>query len=219
MLGALLTKTRSVAEPPSTAHLGHPALLGHQPYWIAMISQIPTLFKISTPYIPFIYLSFDYRARDVILRLTHLCVPWGSRVVPATLFYPTSTSDTTEKLYSKAIMPMLLLYVLKRLTCSFFTRERNNSWRTIRMAASFRFSIDHSDFSASISSSLNNYLQWRESNNMPATIDELPDGAHLLWIGPKRLDQVELEQRNIHVGIAILAYTSYQNSSQITVRP
>ncbi|KAK0440480.1 Alpha/Beta hydrolase protein, partial [Desarmillaria tabescens] len=81
-------------------------------------------------------------------------------------------------------------------------------------------------------SSLQNYLQWTESSNMPAVIDELLDGAHLLWIGLKRWDQVilychggaymmscsenimtfcqylqvELEQRNIHVGIAILAY-------------
>ncbi|KAK0471499.1 Alpha/Beta hydrolase protein [Armillaria novae-zelandiae] len=81
-------------------------------------------------------------------------------------------------------------------------------------------------------SSLTNYLQWTQLHNLPATIDELPDGAHLLWIGPKRVDQVilychggaymmsctgnvmtfckylqvELEQRNIHVGIAILAY-------------
>ncbi|KAK0209920.1 Alpha/Beta hydrolase protein [Armillaria fumosa] len=77
-----------------------------------------------------------------------------------------------------------------------------------------------------------NYSQWTQSHNLLATIDELPDGAHLLWIGPKRVDrvilyfhggaymmscsgnvmtfcrylQLELEQRNIHVGIAILAY-------------
>ncbi|KAK0183566.1 Alpha/Beta hydrolase protein [Armillaria mellea] len=82
-------------------------------------------------------------------------------------------------------------------------------------------------------SSLTNYLQWTESQNLPATIEELPDGARLLWVGPKRVDrvictvtvrgaymmscsgsvmtfcrylQLELEQRNIHVGIAILAY-------------
>ncbi|KAK0190141.1 Alpha/Beta hydrolase protein [Armillaria mellea] len=81
-------------------------------------------------------------------------------------------------------------------------------------------------------SSLTNYLQWTESHSLPSTIEELPDGAHLLWVGPKRVDrvilychggaymmscsgsvmtfcrylQLELEQRNIHVGIAILAY-------------
>ncbi|PBK85872.1 alpha/beta-hydrolase [Armillaria gallica] len=134
-----------------------------------------------------------------------------------------------EKLYSQSLRP---LYVLKRLIYSFFTPERSNTWRTICTAASFRFTLDHSDFLSNMPSSLTNYLQWTQSRNLPATIDELPDGAHLLWIGPKRVDQVilychggaymmsysgnvmtfcqylqmELEQRNIHIGIAILAY-------------
>ncbi|KAK0486797.1 Alpha/Beta hydrolase protein [Armillaria luteobubalina] len=81
-------------------------------------------------------------------------------------------------------------------------------------------------------SSLTNYRQWTQSHNLQATVDELPDGAHLLWIGPKRVDQVilychggaymmsctgnvmtfcqylqlELEQHNVHASIAILAY-------------
>ncbi|KAK0432468.1 hypothetical protein EV421DRAFT_2024008 [Armillaria borealis] len=84
------------------------------------------------------------------------------------------------------------LYVLKRLIYSFFTPERSNTWRTICTAASFRFTLDHSDFLSNMPSSLTNYLQWTESRNLPATIDELPDGAHLLWIGPKRVDEVIL---------------------------
>ncbi|KAG7442006.1 alpha/beta-hydrolase [Guyanagaster necrorhizus] len=157
--------------------------------------------------------------------------------------------SVTEKMYSKSVMLLLrerikflaclahrtvALYVLKRLVCSFFTRERSNSWRTICMAAAFRFAIDHSDLRSNMSSSLKNYLKWTESSNLPAAVDELPDGAHLLWIGPKQLDQVilyfhggaymmscsgnvmtycqylheELRQRNIHVGIAILAYSA-----------
>ncbi|KAK0481081.1 hypothetical protein EDD18DRAFT_1113193 [Armillaria luteobubalina] len=49
-------------------------------------------------------------------------------------------------------------------------------------------------------------------------VDELPDSAHLLWIGPKRMDQVivychsTLEQPNVHVGIAILAYKLLPNN-------
>ncbi|KAK0482907.1 hypothetical protein EDD18DRAFT_1200757 [Armillaria luteobubalina] len=97
-------------------------------------------------------------------------------------------------------------------------------------------------------SSLTNYRQWMQSHDLSITVDELPDGAHLLWISAKCVDrvnlyvlswygtllyqmsseqleintvgayvmscagnvltfcrylQVELEERNIHVGIAI----------------
>ncbi|KAK0486767.1 hypothetical protein EDD18DRAFT_664712 [Armillaria luteobubalina] len=89
-----------------------------------------------------------------------------------------------------------------------------------------------SDFLSSMPSSLKNYRQWTQPHNLPGTVDELLDRAHILWIGPKHVNpvilychgdtcmttctgnvmtfyryfQLELEQCNIHVGIAIPAY-------------
>ncbi|KAG7445511.1 alpha/beta-hydrolase [Guyanagaster necrorhizus] len=77
------------------------------------------------------------------------------------------------------------------------------------------------------------YKKWAKKNKQPVAVEDLPEeGASLLWIGPKRTDkvifychgggyvapfwdsflafwrhaQVELEARNIQVGIALMAY-------------
>ncbi|KAK0486777.1 hypothetical protein EDD18DRAFT_1193777, partial [Armillaria luteobubalina] len=41
-------------------------------------------------------------------------------------------------------------------------------------------------------SSLTNYRQWMQSHDLSITVDELPDGAHLLWISAKRVDRANL---------------------------
>ncbi|KAK0216410.1 Alpha/Beta hydrolase protein [Armillaria fumosa] len=78
------------------------------------------------------------------------------------------------------------------------------------------------------------YAKWTKKLGLSPTIEQLPDGAKLLWIGTKRVDkvllyahgicgayvfgcgpsfmqffrylQLELEKRDIHIGIVILAY-------------
>ncbi|KAK0202220.1 Alpha/Beta hydrolase protein [Desarmillaria ectypa] len=77
------------------------------------------------------------------------------------------------------------------------------------------------------------YKPWAKKNKLPVDIEDLPEeGARLLWIGPKRIDkvifychgggfvvpfwdsflsfwrhaQIELDARNIHVGIALMSY-------------
>ncbi|PBK63085.1 alpha/beta-hydrolase [Armillaria solidipes] len=77
------------------------------------------------------------------------------------------------------------------------------------------------------------YKRWAKKKKQPVDIEDLPEeGARLLWIGPKRTDkvifychgggfilpfwdsfltfwrhaQVELEARNIHVGIVLMSY-------------
>ncbi|KAK0221385.1 Alpha/Beta hydrolase protein [Armillaria fumosa] len=77
------------------------------------------------------------------------------------------------------------------------------------------------------------YKRWAKEKKLPVDIEDLPEeGARLLWIGPKRTDkvifychgggyvlpfwdsflafwrhtQLELESRNIHVGIVLMSY-------------
>ncbi|KAK0462119.1 Alpha/Beta hydrolase protein [Armillaria novae-zelandiae] len=80
--------------------------------------------------------------------------------------------------------------------------------------------------------SLANYTTWTAMASLDANVEELCDGAKLLWVGPKRLDkvvlychggrymlgigenalswlryiQLELEKHNIDLGIAVVAY-------------
>ncbi|KAK0206936.1 Alpha/Beta hydrolase protein [Desarmillaria ectypa] len=83
------------------------------------------------------------------------------------------------------------------------------------------------------------YARWIFLRGLPSTIDELPEkGTYLLWVGPKRLDkfllyipgggyvlppfnsflafwryvQLELEARNIEVGVAVLSYNLIPNA-------
>ncbi|KAK0505414.1 Alpha/Beta hydrolase protein [Armillaria luteobubalina] len=79
---------------------------------------------------------------------------------------------------------------------------------------------------------LNTYVKWTNGAGVVPIVEDLPDGAKLLWIGPKRLDkvllylhgggflfgcspssmqffrhmQLELGKRNLNIGIALLAY-------------
>lgn len=112
-------------------------------------------------------------------------------------------------------------------------------WKTLKLAithAQMRFvtdklSVSELQFFAGLS--VNIYKQWAKKNTQPIVIEDLPEeGARLLWIGPKRMDnvifychgggfvlpfgdsflafwrhaQVELESRNIHVGIVVMSY-------------
>ncbi|PBK86171.1 alpha/beta-hydrolase, partial [Armillaria gallica] len=128
---------------------------------------------------------------------------------------------------------VLPFYVLGRLATSFFTTERSKTWRAVCIHALFRFVAGHTAYIKLISApTLDTYTKWTKKIELSPTIDELPEGAKLLWIGKKRVDkvllyahggvyqfgcgpsfmqffrylQLELEKRDIHIGIAILAY-------------
>ncbi|KAK0201268.1 Alpha/Beta hydrolase protein [Desarmillaria ectypa] len=131
----------------------------------------------------------------------------------------------------RAIMTFVLLplYVLKRLCASFFNAERSRDWKRVCICATVRYLMDHG-FEAP--PSLGVYMKWTKSVDLVPMVDELPDGAKLLWIGQKRLDKVifhfhggaykagcsdalmafcqhlqsKLEERDISVGVVILAY-------------
>ncbi|KAK0433883.1 Alpha/Beta hydrolase protein [Armillaria borealis] len=133
-----------------------------------------------------------------------------------------------------AITTTLPFYVLGRLATSFFTIERRKTWRAVCTHALFRFVAGHTTYVKSmlLGPTSNMYTKWTKKIGLSPTIEELPDGAKLLWIGKKRVDkvllyvhggaylfgcgpsfmqffrhlQLELEKRDIHIGIAILAY-------------
>ncbi|PBK58582.1 alpha/beta-hydrolase [Armillaria solidipes] len=116
---------------------------------------------------------------------------------------------------------------------SFFTTERHKTWRAVCTHALFRFVAGHTAYVKLLSGTTSDiYTKWTKKIGLSPTIEELPDGAKLLWIGKKRADkvllyvhggvyqfgcglspmqffrylQLELEKRDIHIGIVILAY-------------
>ncbi|PBK86137.1 hypothetical protein ARMGADRAFT_1035861 [Armillaria gallica] len=70
-----------------------------------------------------------------------------------------------------ALTTVLPFYILGRLALSFFTTERHKTWRAVCTHALFRFVAGHVAYKIGVS----------------PTIEELPDGAKLLWIGAKRV--------------------------------
>ncbi|KAK0187591.1 hypothetical protein F5146DRAFT_1141031 [Armillaria mellea] len=132
------------------------------------------------------------------------------------------------------VLPLYLLWTAIAYPFSSILR-----WKTLKIAithAQMRFvtdklSVSELQFFAGLS--VNIYKQWAKKNTQPIVIEDLPEeGARLLWIGPKRMDnvifychdggfvlpfgdsflafwrhaQVELESRNIHVGIVVMSY-------------
>ncbi|KAK0187593.1 Alpha/Beta hydrolase protein [Armillaria mellea] len=94
-----------------------------------------------------------------------------------------------------------------------------------------RLSVPELQFAAGLAVDI--YKRWAKEKKQPVDIEDLPEeGARLLWIGPKRTDkvifychgggyvapfwdsfltfwrhvQVELEARNIHVGVVLMSY-------------
>ncbi|KAG7441976.1 alpha/beta-hydrolase [Guyanagaster necrorhizus] len=142
---------------------------------------------------------------------------------------PFSVTTMITRIPKTVAMVFLWLYVLKRLCASFFNAERSREWKRVCFGAAVRYLVDHG---FKTPSSIDAYMKWIKSVNMTPVVDELPDGANLLWIGPRRLDkvlfychggayqvgctgthmafcrhlQLELEKRGIFVGVVILAY-------------
>ncbi|KAK0189328.1 hypothetical protein F5146DRAFT_1199165 [Armillaria mellea] len=133
-----------------------------------------------------------------------------------------------------ALTTILPFYVLSRLARSSFTKERCKTWRAVCTHALFRFVAGHGAYVRLmlLGPTTDMYAAWTKKIGLSPTVEELPDGAKLLWIGQKRVDkvllyahgggyvfgcgpsfmqffrylQLELEKRDIHIGVAILAY-------------
>ncbi|SJL02696.1 uncharacterized protein ARMOST_06030 [Armillaria ostoyae] len=118
-----------------------------------------------------------------------------------------------------------------RLFTSFFSREHNKSWRQICTSVVLSTFLRYRK-SLPVPESITNYASWTATTGLEANVEELCNGAKLLWVGPKRLDkvmlychgggymisvgpntfswlryvQLELEKRDVDLGIAIVAY-------------
>ncbi|KAK0213408.1 Alpha/Beta hydrolase protein [Desarmillaria ectypa] len=128
---------------------------------------------------------------------------------------------------------ILPFYVLGRLATSFFTYERPKTWRAVCTHALFRLAARSVPFvKLLLGETHDTYIKWTKSAGLVPVVEDLPDGAKLLWMGPKRLDkvifyvhggaflfgcgpsfmqffrllQLELNKGNINIGIALLAY-------------
>ncbi|KAK0468947.1 hypothetical protein IW261DRAFT_1425999 [Armillaria novae-zelandiae] len=93
-----------------------------------------------------------------------------------------------------ALTTILPFYVLGRLATSFFTTERHKTWRTVCTHALFRFVAGHTAYVKSmlLRPTSDTYAKWTKNVRLSPTIEPLPDGAKLLWIGAKRVDKVLL---------------------------
>ncbi|KAK0207151.1 Alpha/Beta hydrolase protein [Desarmillaria ectypa] len=124
-----------------------------------------------------------------------------------------------------------------RLFTSFFTHERNKSWKQICTSVMTTTFLRYRK-RLPTPESLTNYTSWTAATGLEANIEELCNGAKLLWVGPKRLDkvmlychgggymlgagtstfswlrymQLELEKHDLDLGIAIVAYNLLPNT-------
>lgn len=126
-----------------------------------------------------------------------------------------------------------------RLCTSFFTRERNKSWRQICTSVLVSTAVTRRYRKGlPVPESIANYTSWTAATGLEANVEELYNGAKLLWVGPKRLDrvmlyfhgggymlsagrntfswlrhiQLELEKRDVDLGIAIVVYNLLPNA-------
>ncbi len=78
-------------------------------------------------------------------------------------------------------------YILGRLTLSFFTTERHETWCAVCTRALFRFVAGHTAYVKPmlLAPTSDTYTKWTKKIGVSPTIEELPDGAKLLSIGAK----------------------------------
>ncbi|KAK0230117.1 Alpha/Beta hydrolase protein [Armillaria fumosa] len=126
-----------------------------------------------------------------------------------------------------------------RLCISFFTCERNKSWRQICTSVLVSTAVTRRYRKGlPVPESITNYASWTTTTGLEANVEELCNGAKLLWVGSKRLDrvmlychgggymlsvgpntfswlrhiQLELKKRDVDLGIAVVAYTLLPNA-------
>ncbi|KAJ7281837.1 Alpha/Beta hydrolase protein [Mycena rebaudengoi] len=131
------------------------------------------------------------------------------------------------------LLPATIMWTA--LTAPFASHNKDKTWRRILGDSTLRrlMHLDIPVLQKYSGTTLKVYGTWAKQNKIPVVADELGEDARLLWIGPKQLDrvilmfhgggfvlplsdfvlsfwryvQVELEKRNIKVGIAVLNYT------------
>ncbi|KAJ7611193.1 Alpha/Beta hydrolase protein [Roridomyces roridus] len=139
-----------------------------------------------------------------------------------------------------ACLPAAVLW--KALTTAYAPYNKHRSMRRILGDSLYRYIITTSvalRLEAPVGSTLDVYTKWAGKTKIPVVVDELEDGAKLLWIGEKQLDNVilfvhgggfavppresslafwnhvrrEMEKKGVQPGIVMLSYTLWPEST------
>ncbi|KAJ7852125.1 Alpha/Beta hydrolase protein [Mycena leptocephala] len=134
-----------------------------------------------------------------------------------------------------AIVPLPVVLLWTAIVGPHMSRNKGRSTKRIIGERAFRYAISNLNIPQlqfAFGTSLSVYEKWAKQMKMAPVIDELGDGARLLWIGPKRVErvlfylhggcfllpltdfeldlfryvQVESGKQNIHFGVAVLEY-------------
>ncbi|KAJ7630080.1 Alpha/Beta hydrolase protein [Mycena polygramma] len=134
------------------------------------------------------------------------------------------------------MLPLPVAISWSVVTTAHASHNRERTLKRIVGDTVLRYTIAHlsvPQLQSALGTTLGMYQQWTKKNKLPAIVDELGEDARLLWIGPKRLDrvvlflhgggfvlpaagftvsfwryvQLELEKKNIDVGLALFSYS------------
>jgi len=135
-----------------------------------------------------------------------------------------------------ALIPLPVVLLWSVVTTAYASYNSERSLKRITGDQALRYVVSRlsvPQLQSTFGSTLGTYEKWAETSKLPPTVDELGEGARLLWIGPKRLGrvvlflhgggfvlppgdfalkfwryvQLELEKQNIEVGFALLNYS------------
>ncbi|KAJ7270731.1 Alpha/Beta hydrolase protein [Mycena haematopus] len=135
-----------------------------------------------------------------------------------------------------ALIPLPAAILWNVVTTAYASHNKERSLKRIAGDSALRYvitSLSVPQLQAAFGTTLGTYEQWSKGAKLTPTIDELGEDARLLWIGPKRLEnvvlflhgggfllpcsefamafwryvQLELEKQNIQVGFALLNYS------------
>jgi acetyl esterase/lipase len=131
-------------------------------------------------------------------------------------------------------MPLVVLSEI--LLSPFVIRSKHKSLKRVIGDTSFRYLTDYlsgEELQSLMGTSVAVYSNWARGHKLPILVEELEDGAKLLWVGPKRTEkmllychggayifpvqeftisfwryiQLELEKEGLEIGVAIMSYS------------
>ncbi|KAJ7041879.1 Alpha/Beta hydrolase protein [Mycena alexandri] len=135
-----------------------------------------------------------------------------------------------------SLAPLPLILVWTALVTSHASHNKGKSLRRILGERTIHYAAGHTSVAQQqfvYGSTLTTYKRWTKQIKLEPVVDELGENAHLMWIGPKRVDhvlffchggcyflpvpnfqlafwryvQLELKRQNIEIGIALLSYS------------
>jgi len=152
-------------------------------------------------------------------------------------FWPNYVSDSSNSSSPVSYLPIALILLWSLFKITFVPSSRTHkNWRRVLGDTAFRFLTDSWDLNQLqyyFGTTLQVYSAWTKQEGLPVLVDEIGEGARLLWIGPRRTDRVvlyfhgggyvipmqdfgasfwnyvrqELAHNDLDVGFAILSYS------------